>query len=343
MTFRVALKEDLLAAVSGRVRFNEPMRLHTSFHIGGPAEIWAEPQDPDQLRRLLAVAADAGFPVTMVGGGANLLVRDEGIPGLVVHLTGPGFQQMMVPGTGTVPGTDVSGTDVSGTDVLVGAALPLEWLIRKAQEASLSGVEFLAGVPGHVGGAVRMNAGTHDDEGKFHHFGDRVRSLTVMDLAGRVKTLPGEQAGFGYRCATFLSGWIVLEALLKFSPDDPKEIAARVQRLWSFKKRTQDWSAPSVGCIFKNPAERSAGWLIDQVGMKGFRIGGAVVSARHANFILNDGNARAADVLALVEEARARVLKQFGVELETEVQILPVHPSTSSGRAGVGHGELVEP
>ncbi|MDO8730943.1 MAG: UDP-N-acetylmuramate dehydrogenase, partial [Candidatus Omnitrophota bacterium] len=251
--------------------------------------------------------------VTMVGGGANLLVRDEGIPGLVVHLSGPGFQTFKpaVPGTGTVP----------GTDVLVGAALPLEWLIRRAQEASLSGVEFLAGVPGHVGGAVRMNAGTHDDEGKFHHFGDRVRELKVMDLAGQVKTLLGEAAGFGYRSSS-LSGWIVLEALLRFTPDDAGEIAARVQRLWVFKKQTQDWSAPSAGCIFKNPKDHSAGWMVDQAGMKGFRIGGAVVSPRHANFILNEGNARAADVLALVEEARARVLKQFGVQLETEVQIL---------------------
>ena len=333
-----SLKDDLLAAAPGRVRFGEPMRLHTSFHIGGPAEIWAEPQEPEQLRALLAVAADAGLTVTMVGGGANLLVRDEGIPGLVVHLSGTGFQYLTpVRRTGTVRRTDL------GTDLIAGAALPLEWLIRRAQGAGLSGVEFLAGVPGHVGGAVRMNAGTHDDEGKFHHFGDRVRELKVMNLTGQVKTLPAEAAGFGYRSSTFLSGWIVLEALLRFTPDDAGEIAARVRRLWAFKKRTQDWSAPSVGCIFKNPTSvrrtestsgtsyRSAGWMVDQAGMKGFRIGGAIVSPRHANFILNDGNARSADVLALVEEARARVLKQFGVELETEVQILPAHPELVKG------------
>ncbi len=326
MKIKESLKDDLLAAAPGRVRFAEPMRLHTSFHIGGPAEIWAEPQDPEQLRRLLAVAADAGLKVTMVGGGANLLVKDEGVPGLVVHLSGPGFQTFRVTEEG----------------VVAGAALPLEWLIRRAQEAALSGVEFLAGVPGHVGGAVRMNAGTHDDEGEFHHFGDRVRSLKVMDSSGQVKTLPPEAAGFGYRSSR-LEGRIVLEALLKLTPDAAGEIAARVQRLWAFKKRTQDWSAPSVGCIFKNPADRSAGWMVDQVGMKGFRVGGAVVSPRHANFILNEGNARAADVLAIVEEARARVLKQFGVELEMEVQILPAHPSTSSGRTDNGHGEPVEP
>ena len=300
------LREEILAAAPGRVRFDEPMRLHTSFHIGGPAEIWAEPQEPEHLRRLLAAAADAGLPVTMIGGGANLLVRDEGIPGLVLHLSGPGFQIFRVTGEG----------------VLAGAALPLEWLIRKAQEASLSGVEFLAGVPGHVGGAVRMNAGTHDEEGKFHHFGDRVQLLRVMDPAGRVKTLPAEAAGFGYR-SSGLGGWIVLEALLRMTPGDRAEIGRRVQRLWAFKKQTQDWSAPSVGCIFKNPGEgRGAGWMVDQTGLKGYRVGGAVISPRHANFILNEGNAKAADVLSLVEEARARVLKQFGVRLELEVQVI---------------------
>ena len=312
---KTELREEVLAAAPGRVRFDEPMRLHTSFHIGGPAEIWAEPQEPEHLRRLLDAAADAGLPVTMVGGGANLLVRDEGIPGLVIHLSGPGFQAFRAAEEG----------------VTAGAALPLEWLIRKAQEHGLSGVEFLAGVPGHVGGAVRMNAGTHDDEEKFHHFGDRVRSLRVMDRAGRVKTLPAEQAGFGYR-SSHLEGWIVLEALLALTPGDPAEIGRRVQRLWAFKKQTQDWSAPSVGCIFKNPKEgRGAGWMVDQAGLKGHRVGGAVISPRHANFILNDGNAKAADVLSLVEEARARVLKQFGVKLETEVQIMPAHPEPAAG------------
>jgi len=316
MTLRASLRDEILAASPGRVRFNEPMRLHTSFHIGGPAEIWAEPQETEQLRRLLAVSADAGLTVTMVGGGANLLVRDEGIPGLVLHLSGPGFQFFRKTEEG----------------IVAGAALPLEWLIRRSQEACLSGVEFLAGVPGHVGGAVRMNAGTHDDEGEFHHFGDVVRSLRVMDLAGQMRSLPAEAAGFGYRSSS-LSGRIVLEAALKLVPDDAQAVAARVQRLWAFKKETQDWSAPSVGCIFKNPRADvipakagiipSAGWMVDQVGLKGHRIGGAVISGRHANFILNEGNARAADVLALVEEARARVLRRFGVKLEMEAQVLP--------------------
>lgn len=283
------------------------MRLHTSFHIGGPAEVWAEPQGVPPLRRLLSVAAEAQMPVTVVGGGANLLVRDEGIPGLVVHLGGPGFQAF----------------ERTEQGVRAGAALPLEWLIRRAQESGLSGAEFLAGVPGHVGGAVRMNAGTHDDEGRFHHFSDVVRSVQVMQMDGQVRDLPAEALGFGYRSSR-LQGRVALQALLKLAPDDPRAISARVQHLWEFKKRTQDWSAPSVGCIFKNPPQgKGVGWMIDQVGLKGRRAGGAMVSARHANFILNADHARCSDVLALIEEARARVLKRFEVDLELEVHLLP--------------------
>ncbi len=302
-----ALREEFFAATQGRVRFDEPMRLHTTFHIGGPAQIWAEPQDPEELKKLLRLATEGSLPVTVVSGGANLLVRDEGIPGLVLHLGHPGFQ----------------GFRRSDEGFVVGAGLSIEWLIRRATEASVSGVEFLAGVPGRVGGAVRMNAGTHDDEGKSHSFSDVVRSVTLMDPEGRIETVSVEQAGFGYRSSK-LSGRIVLGATLDLSPDDPETIAQRVKRLWSFKRDTQDWTAPSVGCIFKNPAGgEAAGRLIDQAGMKGFRIGGAAVSRIHANFIMNLGSARAADVLALIEEVRSRVRRKSKVELELEVQLLP--------------------
>lgn len=313
MKMDVSLREELQAAAPGRVRFQEPMRFHTTFHIGGPAEVWAEPQDAAQLRKLLQIARDGGLPVAAVGGGANLLVRDEGIPGLVIHPAGPGFQRF----------------ESTEEGLLAGAALPLEGLVRRAQQAGLAGVEFLAGVPGQVGGAVRMNAGTHDDEGKLHHFGDVIRSIGVMEPDGKLRTLSAEEAGFGYR-STRLNGSIVLETLLQLSPDDRTAIAGRVQRLWDFKKRTQDWSAPSVGCIFKNPAARAAdektpeaSWMMDQAGMKGRRLGGAMISPRHANFIVNVGNAKAADVFALIEEGKAQVRRRFGVELELEVRVLP--------------------
>lgn len=302
-----ALKEELVAITSGRVKFNEPMRWHTTFHIGGPAEIWADPVDRDQLRRLLPLAQEANLPVTVVGGGANLLVRDGGIPGLVLHLGVKNFETSRRTPHG----------------LLVGAGFPLEGLIHRAQEEGLSGVEFLAGVPGRVGGAVRMNAGTHDDEGQVHAFGDVVRSVTVMDLKGQIQTIPKEEVGFTYR-STQLKDRIVLEADLVLADDDPQAIAGRVKRLWEFKRRTQDWSAPSVGCIFKNPPQGpSAGRMIDELGFKGYRIGGAQVSSVHANFIMNRGQAQAADVLKLIEEIQYRVRQDFKMDLELEVRVIP--------------------
>ena len=309
-----ALQEEFLAIASGGVRFEEPMRFHTSFHIGGPAGIWAQPRDSDGLRRLLLLARQADLKVTVVGGGANLLVRDEGIPGLVIRLASRGFQDCRR----------------QNGSLSVGAGLPLDWLIRRAQEAGLSGVEFLAGVPGRVGGAVRMNAGTHDDEGRMHSMNEILHSVTVMDLAGETAEIPAAEIPFRYRSAE-LGDRIVLGATLSLRPDDPQEIAGRVRRLWDFKKRTQDWSSPSAGCIFKNPEPGecpqgvvpAAGWLIDQVGLKGCRVGGAMVSQVHANFIMNVGDATAQDVWSLIEKIRHQVSERFGVKLGLEVRTLP--------------------
>ncbi len=316
------LQEEFTAIAQGRVRFNEPMRLHTTFHIGGPAEIWTEPQSVAELQGLLKTSRDAGIGVTVIGGGANLLVRDEGIPGLVIHLGHSGFQ----------------GCVLSLEGLTVGAGLPLEWLIRRSEQAGLSGVEFLAGVPGRMGGAVWMNAGTHDDEGKLHSTSDVVQSLKVIDLEGTVSLLPAAEAGFGYRSSR-MDGRIVLEAHLRLMPDDKQAISSRVKRLWEFKKRTQDWSAPSAGCIFKNPAGRkAAGWLVDRAGLKGFSVGGAMVSKIHSNFMVNTGGAKAADVLALIEEVKGRVFRRFGIELELEVQLLPkegpVRETVNKGNSG---------
>lgn len=299
--------EELISATDGQVRFDESMRLHTTFHIGGPAEIWVEPKDSEELRRVLQIAREGALAVTTIGGGANLLVRDEGIPGLVVHLGSRGFMDCRRTAEG----------------LAVGAGLPLEWLIRKAQGESLSGIEFLAGVPGRVGGAVRMNAGTHDEEGKSHSISDVVDSVTVMDRGGEIRELPAQGLGFGYR-ASRLNNQIVLEAALKLVPDNPRAIGERVKRLWAFKKRTQDWSAPSVGCIFKNPREGpSSGWMIEKAGLKGLTVGSAQISHAHANFMINLGNAKAADLFALIEKVREEVRRRFHLELELEVQVLP--------------------
>ncbi|MCM8812222.1 MAG: UDP-N-acetylmuramate dehydrogenase [Candidatus Omnitrophica bacterium] len=307
MPLKAALSDELTAVTAGRVRFAEPMRLHTTMRVGGPAEVWAEPQSEEELRRLLAIADQEKMPVTVVGGGANLLVRDEGIPGLVLHMGHPFFH----------------GCRRESSRLFVGAGLPLEWLVRRATQEGLSGLEFLAGVPGRMGGAVRMNAGTHDDDGALHQTGDVVRSIRMMDRQGQLRHIPKKLAGFAYRTSR-LEGAIVLEAELELVPGDKEEIAGRVKRLWEYKRRTQDWSAPSSGCIFKNPSkEQPAGWLIDRAGLKGFSVGCASVSRIHSNFIINTGGAGASDVFKLIEEIRARVDRRFGVKLELEVQVLP--------------------
>lgn len=290
-----------------RIRLREPMHLHTALHIGGPAEIWAEPADIQALAELLQAADPAAVPVTFVGGGANLLVRDEGIPGLTIHLGHRNFAFCR--------------KTVSGLQA--GAGLPLEWLIRNAQQAGLSGVEFLAGVPGRVGGAVRMNAGTRTDSGQMRSMADVVTSVQVMDRTGRLERLTTEAVGFGYRSSR-LSDRIVLEADFTLAPDDPECIQDRVRKLWAVKRRTQDWTAPSSGCIFKNPpGEKSAGWLIDQAGFKGMRVGGVAISGIHANFMMNVDRGSAQDVLTLIGRVQTKVRDQFGVTLETEVRIIP--------------------
>jgi UDP-N-acetylmuramate dehydrogenase len=304
------LRGELQTLLGPKVRFEEPMHLHTSFHIGGPAQVWAEPADPQVLLLLVGLARRNGLPVTPVGGGANLLVDDAGIPGLVIHPVGPGFQ----------------GLTRTESGLRVGAGVSIEKLIRATLRENLSGAEFLAGVPGRMGGAVRMNAGTHDEQGTIHSISDVAETITTVGAEGQIQTLSNRQADFRYR-SSGLAGQIVTEALLSLSPDDPLAIERRVKTLWALKRRTQDWTAPSAGCIFKNPAPGTppAGWMIDRAGLKGFRIGGAMVSPIHANFMVNCGNAKARDVFALIDEASGRVEKMFQVRLELEVQVLPVN------------------
>ena len=303
-----SVHDDLRLLTGGRVRFDEPMRLHTSFRIGGPAEAWVEPQDVEELKALLALADAAQMPVTPIGGGANLLVKDSGIPGLVISLQAPAFRRL----------------DVEGTRVTVGAGVGLDRVVAATRDAGLGGCEFLAGIPGKVGGAVRMNAGTRDGQGGFRAMGDVVTEVTTLRRDGTTAVRPAKEIGFQYRQSA-LNGDLVLEAGLALTPRPPEEIAQRVAALMAHKRATQDLSAPSAGCVFKNPGggRPAAGRLIDQAGLKGMRVGDAAVSPRHANFIVNLGAAKASDVLALIAAVQYKVLQEHGAFLELEVQVMP--------------------
>ncbi|MBI4313380.1 MAG: UDP-N-acetylmuramate dehydrogenase [Candidatus Omnitrophica bacterium] len=302
-----SLHQELKQITQGRVKFDEPMRLHTSFRIGGPAEVWLEPQDLEELKNAVAAARAANVPVTLIGGGANLLVRDAGIPGLVIHLNAPAFRTWQV----------------EGSQVLAGAGLGLDRVVALSRDAALGGCEFLSGVPGRVGGAVRMNAGTREGD-RWRAMSDIVQEIRVLKRDGAVVNLSASEIGFGYRQSRISDG-IVLDARLQLAPAAPEEIGRKITDLMAYKRVTQDLSAPSAGCIFKNPGpdRQPASRLIDRAGLKGMRVGDACVSTRHANFIINQGSAKAADVLALISAVQYKVLQEHGLFLELEVQVLP--------------------
>lgn len=268
-------------------RFDEPLSRHTTFRVGGPADVLVEPRDEEDLAGVLRAAAGEGVPLRILGGGANLLVRDEGVRGAVVRLSSLDRRR--------------------GSRVQAGRSLSR--LIRETLREGLGGLETLAGIPGTLGGAVRMNAG-----GRHGTVGDAVRAVEILTPAGEPRRLSRQDVGFRYR-GTALDGNVVVAADLDLRPDP--EAPARFASILEEKKRTQPLDRPSAGCIFKNPPGQAAGKLIEECGLKGARAGGARVSPRHANFIVNEGEATASDILRLIDLIRDRV----PVPLELEVQV----------------------
>jgi UDP-N-acetylmuramate dehydrogenase len=285
----------------GRVRFGEPMKLHTTWRIGGPADFFVEPRGTDELVRALAFAREENLPVTVIGGGSNLLVKDGGIRGLVIKI-GEGFARL----------------EIEGDRVRAGAGVRLARLTGAAQEAGVGGFEFLAGIPGTVGGAVVMNAGAF---GKAA--GDLCEKVLAIDAGGRMQTLSRPELGFGYRTSSLQGkNLVVIEAAFRGTPREPAAIRTETDLLLKRRRATQPGGFPSAGSVFKNPPGASAGRLIEQAGAKGMRCGGAAVSPVHANFIVNLGEATARDVLSLIFKVKAAVKEKFAVELELEVQVL---------------------
>lgn len=271
----------------------------TWFRLGGPARWLCRPRDTDELGRLVRRACDAEVPLKVLGGGANVLISDDGFDGVVVRLDQPAFRQVQR----------------GNSHVRAGAGVDLMRLSKECSEAGLSGLECMAGIPGSVGGAVRMNAG-----GRFGEIAAVVREVDVLHPDGRHETWARERLEFGYRHSN-LHNVIVLSVTFDLSEGDPEATSERFEEIFGYKTASQPLSAKSAGCIFKNPPGASAGALIDQAGLKGTRRGGASVSTRHANFIVADAGARTSDVLFLIDLIRERVAREFGTELEVEVDI----------------------
>ena len=285
------------------VQTHHPLGPLTTFGIGGPAEYFIRPRTEDELREVLARCDKHGIEVRPLGRGSNVLVRDEGVPGAVVQLDDEGFGAIAL----------------DGELLRAGAAAALAKVVAAAARQHLSGVECLVGIPSTVGGAVRMNAG-----GAYGDIGQTVERIKVMDARGEVFYRDRDDLAFGYRSSN-IAARFVLQVELRLVPDTEKVIRDRMKKIWIAKKNSQPMSAASAGCVFKNPRGLAAGLLIEQAGLKGLTSGGAMVSRKHANFIVIKGKAkaRAADVLELIEQIRKAVKERFDVYLELEIQVWP--------------------
>ena len=280
-------------------KFDEPLAPYTWLKVGGPAQMLMEPRNFDELQAVVKAAHAEGVPVRILGGGSNILVRDEGVSGIVLHLNADAFQKVQV----------------DGNTVRAGGAAALSHVVSESVKAGLAGLETLIGIPGTIGGAVRGNAGgRHGEVGQF------VESVSVMTAKGECFVRQGDELSFDYRFSS-INELLITEVTFGLSPEDPDEIARRMHKLWIMKKSTQPLSFQSAGCIFKNPRGFSAGGMIEQAGLKGTRVGQAEVSDRHGNFIVTYEGATAADVLNLINLVKARVNEVHHVQLETEIQV----------------------
>ncbi len=297
--------ESLFADLNIRHEVNVPLAPYTWYGVGGPAQVLAHPASVQQLSTLAARCHENAIPVHVLGSGANLLVRDEGVPGVVVMFDAPQFRN----------------ADVTPGRVCAGAGYDLSRLVLQTAKAGLAGLECLAGIPASIGGAVRMNAG-----GIYGEIGQSIRRVQVMDATGQVYYRDRDDLVFSYRKTNIVARYI-LEVEFDLTEDDPDDLVKRVKEIFLYKKNSQPLAQNSAGCAFRNPLvneERvSAGKLIDRAGLKGYRQGGAQVSTHHANFILADPGATAADVLAVLEHVEQVVLDRFGIQLEREVVVWP--------------------
>ncbi|HLW59947.1 MAG TPA: UDP-N-acetylmuramate dehydrogenase [bacterium] len=284
----------------GGVRVDEPLSRHVTFRIGGPADILLLPGSLDQLAASVAWLYREGLPFVILGRGSNVLVADRGVRGVVIK-TGRGQEAVRY--------------EDARVAAECGVSLPL--LSRAASARGLSGLEFAAGIPGSIGGGVVMNAGAHD-----RCIADVTTRVRVLTPAGE-RRWTREEMGFRYRHSRLQEDpGIVLEVELTLLPADPAECLARLDAWLETRSDTQPLGPPSSGCVFRNPEGDHAGRLIDAAGAKGLRVGGAVVSDRHANYILNAGGARAAEVLTLIEQVRSRVRERSGVDLRPEIKLV---------------------
>lgn len=281
------------------VRINEPMKNHTTFKIGGPAQYYVTPESVTQIQEVVSLCRNMNIPLHVIGNGSNILVGDDGVDGVVLALF-----------------NTFSDYEIKDNVITAQAGMSLIKLAVVALREGLTGLEFASGIPGSVGGAVYMNAGAYDGQMK-----DVVTSVTVLDEAGNIRILGRDELDMGYRTsAVAKNNMIVLQVVIELKSGDKEQIKARMNQLSELRKQKQPLEYPSAGSTFKRPEGYFAGKLIADAGLKGYSIGGAAVSEKHAGFVVNMGGATAKDVVELTDYIKKRIMEQFGVTLELEVK-----------------------
>ncbi len=281
------------------VKNNYPLGKDTWYGLGGPADYFIQPQNLQQLQEAVKRCRENNVPIKVIGYGSNLLISDEGVRAAVIKLDFDAFSQL----------------NFDGEMVEAGAGLELGKVVLKCVQKGLSGLEPLTGIPGSIGGAVKMNAG-----GNFGDIGSVVQSVTLMDNRGRISEKSKPELVFDYR-KTNITARFILGAQMKLTNADGEQIMRRVKEIWIYKKNSQPLNTKNAGCVFKNPGGVSAGALIDKAGLKGQRIGKAVVSDKHANFFIAEPGCTSKDVSQLIEFVSKQVKDKFGIELELEIEI----------------------
>jgi len=290
---------SLLSGLEHIARENEPLAPYTWLRLGGPAAVFAEPNDRNELAELVSRAREEDLPVRLIGGGSNLLVRDEGVPGVVIRLSTPAF----------------CGIETSAESITVGGGCALSHLISTAVGAGLSGLEALVGIPGTVGGALRTNAENYGVD-----IGQCIQQATLLTRSGEILVRRRDEMQFAYRQSNF-DELVTLDAQFRLEPEDRTSLARRMQKNWILKQAGQPAASANSAFIFKDPRAMTAAELIEQASLKGTRVGGAEISEKNANYIVAGDGCTASDVLRLIDLVRSQVNDRLGVELENGIKI----------------------
>ncbi|HEX3012396.1 MAG TPA: UDP-N-acetylmuramate dehydrogenase [Syntrophomonadaceae bacterium] len=283
------------------MKFNEPMKEHTTFKIGGPVDVMVMPKSIEELQTIITTCASKHFPYIVFGLGSNILVRDKGYRGIAIKL-----------------GNSLKTIQITDNQIYCEAGIRLSELSRKSADSGLSGLEFAEGIPGSLGGAIVMNAGAYDGEMK-----NVITSVQAISPQGEIRTFNSSELEFSYRHSIFqANGFIVVSALMKLKYDSINAIKNKMREFARQRREKQPLEFPSAGSIFRRPEGFYVGPMIEKMGLKGYRIGGAEVSAKHAGFIINIGDAAASDVIQLIKYIQEKALNQYGVNLQPEIVII---------------------